>query len=170
MVPRLLQDDGTTIFLPRRKIDPLHTRIVHRSLHRLTALLVAALLLFSWTGEALGQHACPHHDSVPGAAAHASDDGDHAAHAGHAVHEAASEAERDHDRAPISESDHQHEACTCLGTCPSAAVEATPPDPDAGLRVVPAWVREARADQASLVPLQHLPFFLPYGQAPPLLG
>jgi hypothetical protein len=151
---------------------------VHRSLlHRLTGLLVAALLLFSWTGEALGQHACPHHDSVPGAAAHA-DDGDHAAH-GMAAHAPASTSGQDHDRAGQgqnqdqdqgAESEHQHEACTCQGSCPSAASEVFPPDPDAGLRVVPTWVRQARFDDTSAVTLLLLPFFLPYGQAPPLLG
>jgi hypothetical protein len=167
---------------------------VHRSLvHRLTGWLVATLLLFSWTGEALGQHSCPHHDSVPGAAAHASGDGEHAAHgmAAHGVesahhvdsaqdldsahdvdsaHEIASEADQDHDGAPGAESEHQHDSCTCLGSCPSATAEVFPPDPDAGLRVVPSWVRQARADDASAVTLLLLPFFLPYGQAPPLLG
>ncbi len=175
---------------------------MHRSLvHRLTGWLVATLLLFSWTGEALGQHACPHHDSVPGAAAHASGDGEHAAHgmAAHgaesahevdsahdvdSAHEIASAADQDHagdaaaeseadqghHGAPGAESEHQHDSCTCLGSCPSAVAEVFPPDPDAGLRVVPSWVRQARADDASAVTLLLLPFFLPYGQAPPLLG
>jgi len=207
---------------------------VDRSLaHRLTALLVATLLLLGWTGEALGQHACPHHDSVPGAAAHAMEDGDHAAHFAHVADEATSgidqhhdqapidqdhdqvpidqdydqapvdrdndqaPVDRDHDQAPVdqdnaqasidqdhgpapldqdhhqapaAESEHQHDSCTCLGSCPSAVGEPTPADPDAGLRVAPSWVREARADDTAAVALLLLPFFLPYGQAPPLLG
>ena len=103
------------------------------------------------------------HDAAPATVSEAGQDHDQAA-------VIASAADRHHDGAPAAESEHQHDSCTCLGSCPSAAGEALPPDPDAGLRVVPTWVRQARSDDASAVTLLLLPFFLPYGQAPPLLG
>jgi hypothetical protein len=142
----------------------------------MTGLLVAALLLFGWTGDALGQHACPHHSAVPGAAAHApayvgghaGHAGHHGQHSGHGRDDSAPQVEGDH--GPASGGEHPHDACTCVGSCPSAAAGAFPADPDAGLRVVPAWVRQARAGAAPVVPLLLLPFVLPYGQAPPLLG
>jgi hypothetical protein len=138
---------------------------VSRSLpHRLTALLAAVFFLFSWTGEALGQHACPHHSQVPGAAAHAAAEHGHAGHGRHAAEAAG------HDHGWPAAPAAEHGACTCQGTCPSAAADAPPVAGDASLRVAPASVREARPDDRAAVPARLAPFFLPYGQAPPVLG
>ncbi|HEX8906599.1 MAG TPA: hypothetical protein VF771_17240 [Longimicrobiaceae bacterium] len=128
--------------------------------HRLTALLAVVLFLFTWTGEALGMHACPHHDSVSaplrvahGAMAHGG--GHHAAQPSH--------------DAPAPEHGDRH-ACTCQGTCPSATGGALPVSAGTAVRVAPASVAAApRADAGSIVP-RLVPFFLPYGQGPPLLG
>jgi hypothetical protein len=117
-----------------------------------------ALFLFTWTGEALGMHACPHHDAV----AHGMPAGGAAAHAGH--HAAAPE----HD-APGPEHGGRH-ASTCQGTCPSASGGALPAAAGATVRVAPASVAaKAAPDAGSIVP-RFVPFFLPYGQGPPLLG
>lgn len=123
--------------------------------HRLTALLALAFFLFTWTGEALGAHGCPHHDAVPGAAQAQAQHGHHGAHAQH--------------DAPATEHGDRH-ACTCQGSCPSVAGGAVPTAVDAVLRVAPASVARAAAPRVdAIVPLL-VPFFLPYGQGPPLLG
>lgn len=157
-----------------RSEDPHRTgTVIRTSPHRPTALLAALVFLLTWTGDVFGQHPCPHHSSVPGAAAHASmnHDGhaDHAApaeHAGHGDHGEAAASDDHHG----SESGQDHAVCTCLGSCPSAAGGALPADADAGLRVAPAWVRDVRPDAAQSVLPRLLPFFLPYAQAPPALG
>ena len=124
--------------------------------HRLTALLALVLFLFTWTGEALGMHRCPHHDAVP-AASHA------AAHGGH--HGAA---QPSHD-AQAPEHGDRH-ACTCQGTCPSATGGALPTVADAAVRVAPEHVASAPRQDAGAITPRLVPFFLPYGQGPPLLG
>jgi len=122
---------------------------------RLTALLAVALFLFTWTGEALGMHACPHHDAVAhGAVAHG------AAHAGHHAAQ--------HD-APAPEHGDRH-ACTCQGTCPSATGGALPATAEAAVRVAPASVAAEMVPDAGTIIPRLVPFFLPYGQGPPLLG
>lgn len=124
---------------------------------RLSALLVTLLFLFTWTGEALGMHPCPHHDSVPGAMAHAMTmDGGHGASASH--------------DAPAPAEHGGHHACTCQGSCPSAAGGALPARAEAAVRVAPASVAAAPRGEAKTVVPRLVPFFLPYGQAPPLLG
>jgi len=136
-----------------------HPTVQRTLAHRLTALLALAFFLFTWTGEALGAHRCPHHDSVPGKAAamqHAASHAHHgAAHAGH--------------NAPAPEHGDNH-ACTCQGSCPSVAGGALPSDDHAVLRVVPASVRRAAAPRVESIVPQLVPFFLPYAQGPPLLG
>ncbi|HEX6747160.1 MAG TPA: hypothetical protein VF092_07655 [Longimicrobium sp.] len=129
------------------------------SAHRLTALLALVLFLFSWTGEALGMHGCPHHDAVPSAAqaSHA------AAHGGH--HGAA---QPSHD-AQAPEHGDQH-ACTCQGTCPSATGGALPTVADAAVRVAPEFVSKAPRQASGAITPRLVPFFLPYGQGPPPLG
>lgn len=125
--------------------------------HRLTALLALVFFLFSWTGEALGQHGCPHHDSVPGKVAASPAHGHHGgAHSGH--------------HAPAAPEHADKHACTCNGSCPSAAAGALPVGDHAVLRVAPATVREASAQRIETIVPQLVPFFLPYAQGPPLLG
>lgn len=128
--------------------------------HRLTALLAAALFLFTWTGEALGMHACPHHDAVPGAMRLA-----HAAMAHGGGHHAA---QPSHD-APAPGHGERH-ACTCQGTCPSATGGALPAHAQASVRVAPAAIAAAPRHDAGAILPRLVPFFLPYGQGPPLLG
>lgn len=143
-----------------RRVKPTAFPLVRRTpAHRLTALLAVVLFLFTWTGEALGMHACPHHDAVLGADRMAQ------GAAGHVGHHAA-RPDRD---APAP--DHAgHHACTCQGTCPSATGGALPAAGEAVVRVAPpAVLAAAAADAGSIVP-RLVPFFLPYGQGPPLLG
>ena len=133
--------------------------------HRLAALVAAALFLFSWGGEALGQHGCPHHSGVPGRAAHAED-----VSSGHAAHhpaESTAQAGRD---GPVPAPADSHQACTCQGTCPSAAGVALPA---VAKDAVPLAVRQGRAPLGSapqIAASRWIPFFLPYGQAPPTVG
>lgn len=124
--------------------------------HRLTALLALAFFLFTWTGEALGAHGCPHHDAVPGAAAV---DAQHGGHHG---------AQAQHD-VPAPEDAESH-ACTCQGSCPSVAGGAIPTAAGAVLRVAPASVANAAVPRVDAIVPRLVPFFLPYGQGPPLLG
>ncbi|HEU4558774.1 MAG TPA: hypothetical protein VFS20_13030 [Longimicrobium sp.] len=133
-----------------------HPTVQRTFAHRLTALLALAFFLFTWTGEALGAHGCPHHDAVPGAAAmDASHDGHHGAQARH--------------DAPAPEHAENH-GCTCQGSCPSVAGGAVPNASDAVLRVAPAFVANASAPRTDAIVPRLIPFFLPYGQGPPLLG
>lgn len=149
---------------------PETVETVHRSFaHRLTALLALLVFLFGWTGEALGQHACPHHDMVQGAAAMSAKVAMHHG-GGHAMHHGAPDASMRGGGAPAPHSAAEHDACTCQGTCPSAFADAAPARADATPRVVPAAICAARADEPRTLPQLLSPFFLPYGQAPPSLG
>ena len=135
-------------------------RLVQRTpAHRFVALMAAVLFLFTWTGEALGAHACPHHDAVPGAPATMQG----MAHAGH--HPAA---HAPHD-VPAPEHADAH-ACTCQGKCPSVAGGALPTSDETALRVAPAAIRAQAAPRVERIVPTLVPFFLPYGQAPPTLG
>jgi hypothetical protein len=126
---------------------------------RLFALLIAFVFLFSWAGDALGYHPCPHHSWIAGAEqAHAS--GDHAHHA------AAVLASADDGEAPHAGQPAEHGACTCSGGCPSIA--DAPLEPSNDLRVA-STPGEASHFGATERPGRRFdPFFLPYGQAPPL--
>lgn len=137
-----------------------------RSLARPTALLAALLFLFTWTGEALGLHACPHHSGVPGA--HAAVAGEAASSGGHASHAAVHRPDDDHGSAPAGGSGH--ETCTCQGSCPSAPGAALPPSSEAGPAALAAASAARTAWAKVAVRALHLPFVLPYGQAPPLQG
>lgn len=153
-----------------------------RSLFRRSfAVLAAAVSLLSWSGDALGYHPCPHHSGVPGAEhahAGASDAAasEHAGAGGHAEHGAPgapyprpdADPDRDYpkDSAPAHDTDHG--SCTCEGGCPSSPGAPEPVSSAAELRVA------FTPDEPRAVPAVHRPsslldpFFLPYGQAPPL--
>ncbi|MET0399372.1 MAG: hypothetical protein ABW277_21460 [Longimicrobiaceae bacterium] len=132
--------------------------------NRFSALLAALLLLFTWTGDAVGLHPCPHHSAVARAG------GGPAAGAGHGAHpehDPAASAAAEHDRAPA---DHgAHGGCTCVGCCPAGV--ALPvfavPFCDVGDAVPAASV--AVADRGTGLPDRFPPFVLPYGLAPPAL-
>jgi hypothetical protein len=136
-----------------------HPTVPRTFAHRLTALLALTLFLFTWTGEALGQHGCPHHDAVPGMAVAAE-------MPGHGHHGAAHGQKHD---VPAPEHAENH-ACTCQGTCPSVASGALPAPADAILRVAPAIVAQAAAPRVDRIAPRLVPFFLPYSQGPPQLG
>ncbi len=146
-------------------LDASHPSTVKRSAaNRFSALLAALLLLFTWTGDAVGLHPCPHHSAVVraggGPAARAG-------HGAHAEHGPAAAAAAEHDRAPA---DHgAHGGCTCVGCCPAGVA----------LPVFAASCREAGAvvpaapvaslDRGAGLPDRFPPFTLPYGLAPPAL-
>ena len=123
----------------------------------LLALLGAAFFLFSRTGEALGAHACLHHE-LPGAAS-ATEHGSRVADHGHpALAERAAE--------PTDPTEHAG-PCTCAGPCYArGSCLAT----DVALRraLNLFWVRWDVGCLASGHPRQILlPFFHPYATAPP---
>jgi len=145
---------------PRVKPILAHPTVQRTLAHRLTALLALAFFLFTWTGEALGAHGCAHHDAVAGMAAAAQP-------AAHGHHGAAHEQHRQ--GAPGTGHGDRH-ACTCQGTCPSVSGGALPPAADAVLRVAPPSTGRAAAPRVDRIVPRLVPFFLPYGQGPPLLG
>jgi hypothetical protein len=120
--------------------------------------VAALLLLFTWTGDAVGLHPCPHHSGVPAADAGHPEGGGHAAHGGHGAHDA--------DPAPHSD---DHGACTCAGSCLGGAalpvLDAVPGEAP----FAAALARHAAAPDAAGLPDRFPPFVLPYGHAPPAL-
>src|SRR5215218_5445491 len=109
---------GSPAHLRQVMVSPTRLRLSHRSI----AALLSALLLFSWTGEALGFYPCPHHSWR--AVAVASPAHDHAAGshaAGSRLHGATTPGEHSH-----------HGPCTCLGDCAAGATyPAAPSTPTA---------------------------------------
>jgi hypothetical protein len=142
-----------------------HPPTVKRSAaNRFSALLAALLLLFTWTGDAVGLHPCPHHSAV------ARTGGGPAAGAGHAAHPehdpAAVAAE--HDRAPAEHG--AHGGCTCVGCCPAGvALPVFAAACREAAAVLPAAASVALADRGAGLPDRFPPFALPYGLAPPAL-
>lgn len=122
---------------------PVHR--VPRPLRRLASLLVAILLVATWSADAFGLHRCPHHDGLPGHAAH---------HAGHGAPHGA----------PAHDS---HAPCTCVGACtPGMALTAPTVAADV-FAVVPDFVRAVPAPTVSVLP-DHALELIPFAQAPPL--
>ncbi|HET9983239.1 MAG TPA: hypothetical protein VFQ38_06620 [Longimicrobiales bacterium] len=118
---------------------------VPRTLRRLASLLVAILLVATWSADAFGLHRCPHHDSLPG---------DAAQHAGHGAHHGA----------PAHDS---HSACTCIGAC-APGVALTAPGVNADVfAVAPDFVRAVPAPTVPILP-DHALALIPFAQAPPL--
>ena len=135
--------------------DAPHLPTVKRSAaNRFSALLAALLLLFTWTGDAVGLHPCPHHSAVARAG------GGPAAPAGHGAHV-------EHDPAPA---DHgAHGGCTCVGCCPAGVALPVFAAPcREGGALLPA-VSVALMDRGTGLPDRVPPFTLPYGLAPPAL-
>jgi|GEM_PF-521781 len=136
---------------------------------RFSAFLAALLLLFTWTGDAVGLHPCPHHAPAPveerggDPAGH----GGHAAHGERSAHEGHGGAAARAD-APAHPAD-DHGACTCAGSCLGGAAlpvlfETFGAAPDAYAPGRPSVVPDAAA-----LPDRFPPFLLPYGHAPPAL-
>lgn len=137
---------------------------------RALALLVVAISLFGWTGEALGTHACPHHSYIEGVhGAAAPEDAVHGAeHAHHAeaAHPTEDGSSADDDRsAPAEHPDHS--TCTCQGGCPVTAGGALPAAREVQLPPVVLADRAAPTFAASPLVARLAPHVLPYGHAPP---
>lgn len=146
--------------------DPRSPTVKRSPASRFSALAAALLLLFAWTGDAVGLHPCPHHSAVPVAGGHvpAAAVADHGGHMGHGASAAAAR----HGAAPA---DHaEHGACTCVECCPagvSLPVFAAP-----RCDAAPALATTAAASPAAReagLPDRFPPFVLPYGLAPPAL-
>ena len=119
--------------------------------HRAAALLAVLLVLFSWTGDALGLHPCPHHSAVATA---------EGGHGGGHSHAAA------RDAAPSPE-EEGHAECTCVGSCP-AGVALSVPAASSAVAAAPLARAEVSLRAAGTeLPDRFLPHVLPYGQAPP---
>jgi hypothetical protein len=120
---------------------------------RFAILLVMALHLSAWAGDALGFHPCPHHSAIPGAM-----------HApmGHAPMEHGHAGHGQGSPAPHA----QHEACTCVSACPSAAPALLPTAAPALTAAVTSVPAEPLGAASTILP-RFLPHVLPYGHAPP---
>lgn len=141
-----------------------HLPTVKRSpASRFSALLAALLLLFTWTGDAVGMHPCPHHSAVPGAAGgHAA-----AAPAEHAAHAAHGSTAAEHDRAPAAHG--AHGGCTCVGCCPAGMALPVFAAPCCEAAAPAAAAAAVLLDRGTGLPDRFPPFVLPYGLAPPAL-
>jgi len=140
-------------------LDAPHPPPVKRSAaNRFSALLAALLLLFTWTGDAVGLHPCPHHSAVARAG------GGPAEHGAHAAHGAAA---AEHDRPPA---DHgAHGGCTCVGCCPAGVALPVFAAPCLDVAIVLPAASVASIDRGTGLPDRFPPFTLPYGLAPPAL-
>lgn len=120
---------------------------------RLAGLWALCFFLLSWSVEAAGVHACPHHTRI-GRPATAAVTGDH--HHG--------------DHAPAPASHEQHGGCTCESGCPSTSGATLPRAAEIALPVV-APVDAVPLEPATDAPApHHFAHFLPFAQAPPILG
>lgn len=122
-------------------------------MHRLIALWAWLVLLLNWSGEAVGAHACAHHDAIrrPAAEAHAGmHGGGRQAHGGHDT-----DAHAEHGG-----------SCTCLSSC--MASSAAPLPTAAVLPVAHVAQVDSPVPAAETTPLPgRLPYVLPYATAPP---
>lgn len=126
---------------------------------RFSALLAALLLLFGWTGDAVGLHPCPHHSAVPAPVA--------SEHGGHAADHGDSAASARSDRTPA---DHrEHGACTCVGNCPAGVALPVFAAPRCDAAAVQPTAAPSLADRGTGLPDRFPHFALPYGLAPPAL-
>jgi hypothetical protein len=124
--------------------------VVTRSQRRLTAMWSLLVLFSAWGTEAAGLHPCPHHDRIVEAAPATAP----SAH-GHGAHHAPAAPE------------HTDHGCTCASGCPAMGLAlVAPPAERIAVRVAASPSPAPRAADAGPT-LRDLPFFLPYGMAPP---
>jgi hypothetical protein len=140
--------------------DPRLPAVKRSAASRFSALVAALLVLFTWTGDAVGLHPCPHHSAVPAAAAP-----EHGG--GHAADHGASAAAARHD--PSSADHAEHGACTCVGCCPAGVALPVFAAPCCDASPVLPASPPVSADPGTGLPDRFPPFFLPYGLAPPAL-
>ena len=120
-------------------------------MQRLCALFFTVLLFSGIGTDAFALDPCPHHSL----AAPAADTASRSSHAGHGAH----------DTDPAAEQGHAA-ACTCMGSCATAAAIAVPVAPSLQIAVVYATGSLSVAPSADAPASLHLAF-LPYGIAPP---
>jgi len=122
--------------------------MIARPGRRILSLLSLLLFLFGTSGDALSRHLCPHHD---GALITAS-------LTGHGHHE--SEA---------SQSDKEHQGCTCIGRCVQNTSVALPAIADAtpALASETAYVTAFQLHGRTPV---HPRYLLPFANAPPVIA
>lgn len=118
---------------------------------------MALVFLLSGAGETFGVHLCPQHDLVGHTGGHGADSSDTGLH----QHDAPSEP---------SDSQTGHEHCTCLGVCPTSAAADVPAAGASTIEVAFEIVPRVPVAPVDVVLPRLAPFFLPYSQAPPLLG
>lgn len=129
----------------------------------LRGALLALLAAFTAAGaaDALGVHACPHHDRLLPERSHAS--GDHAAPGATAApHAAGGAAHHGHD------ADHDgHGPCTCVGGACSAAAFALPGLPDGDLRPAATVLRGPDRPLPEARRVVREAYLHPFANAPP---
>ncbi|MEW5927746.1 MAG: hypothetical protein AB1941_09685 [Gemmatimonadota bacterium] len=125
------------------------------SANRFSALVAALLLLFGWTGDAVGLHPCPHHSAVTAADAGHGDS--------HAAHNASAE------NAPDAADHGRHGGCTCVGCCPAGVALPVFGASSSSTQAILPPGTVALADRGTGLPDRFPPFVLPYGHAPPAL-
>ena len=123
---------------------------------RFVALFVAMLFLLNGAESAFGMHECPHHDLVVESGSAQATHG--------STHDMAG---MDGHSSPHSD----HSApCTCQGACQMGSAAALPEiavvAPSATILIVEVPSLGAEVLRAR----HHVPFFLPYSQAPPRVG
>jgi hypothetical protein len=117
---------------------------------RMVGLWALCILLLSWSTEAMGVHACPHHARI-GTAAVAAE--------AHGHHGAPGRAPAEHD---------EHRGCTCASGCPASGYAPLARTGDAVGAPLGIDGDASIAPASGDTPRLHSePFFLPYGQAPP---
>lgn len=121
--------------------------------------LVAVVFLFPGAAELSSVRPCPHHESLATVGAK-----------GHTEHQPADAGHVEHQEHAYSDSGAGEDSCTCKRVCPG--LTATP----LAIPVSPALAH--KLEQSRSVVLQGgdapyprlIPFFLPYGLAPPYFG
>lgn len=132
---------------------------------RLSALFLAVVFLLIGAGGVFGLHSCPHHDGA--SSGHEQPAGEGGAHHTPAGHD---HAHGEGHETPADEGAHSGGPCICGGSCPAASLAPLPGTSISIVEILPASVQPAGIRDSVAPRERFLPFFLPYANAPPLIG
>lgn len=129
---------------------------------RLSALFTAVVFLLIGAGDVFGLHSCPHHENAsPGHGQAAAEHDGTAHHSAHHGEEAGT---------PAGGADHSGGPCICGGSCPAVSLAPLPATSISIVEIFPAAVQPVGIRDRIAPRERFLPFFLPYANAPPLIG
>jgi hypothetical protein len=120
-----------------------------RNGHRILSLLSLLLFLFGTSGDALSGHLCPHHDGV--------------------VLAASQTAQHGHHESDASNSDKEHQGCTCIGRCVQNSSVALPAIADATPALAAETADVTEFQNHGRAPVQPR-YLLPFATAPPVIA